>query len=165
MCDSYITTQESRQICGIGGTRISVPLVQVDIISDLVCGLFELGVCKNLPNGIDLLAGNDLFDSGNIDTCVVTRSQTAVERAVIGLSDNANDSNSLTRTVEPSTIGNEEIMDADLELSWLFDETKINPVPIASIVNRDMLIKLQQADNRLKKYMLKAQLVTELNGD
>jgi Integrase zinc binding domain len=142
-----------------------VPLVQVDIISDLVCGLFELGVCKNLPNGIDLLAGNDLFDSGNIDTCVVTRSQTAVERAVIGLSDNANDSNSLTRTVEPSTIGNEELMDADLELSWLFDETKINPVPIASIVNRDMLIKLEQADDSLKKYMLKAQLVTELSGD
>ena len=58
---SYIITHESRQICGIGGTRIAVPLVQVDIRSDQVSGLFEFGVCNNLPHGIDMLAGNDLM--------------------------------------------------------------------------------------------------------
>jgi hypothetical protein len=58
---SYIITHESRQICGIGGTRIAEPLVQVDIRSDQVSGLFEFGVCNNLPHGIDMLAGNDLM--------------------------------------------------------------------------------------------------------
>jgi len=39
---SYIVTYESRQICSIG-----VPVVQVDIRSDLVSSLFEYGVCNN----------------------------------------------------------------------------------------------------------------------
>ena len=73
----YIATNEYRQICGIGGTPINVPLVQVDLISDQISGMFELGLCNNLPRGIDMLAGNDLFNNCETDTCVVTRSQTA----------------------------------------------------------------------------------------
>jgi hypothetical protein len=74
---SYTTTDEYRQICGIGGNRITVPLVQVELHSDLVSGTFEFGVCNNLPKGIDLLAGNDLFFSDDVDSCVITRSQSA----------------------------------------------------------------------------------------
>ena len=166
--ESYITTQESRQICGIGGVRISVPLVQVDIKSDRVRGLFEFGVCNNLPLGIDLLAGNDLFNSGVTDTCVVTRSQTAVERAAIPaptMNSSTNDSNNVNSTLEVTENSADDSDDSDLHLSWLFNETSSNSVPISSIVNRETLISLQQADITLNKYMLKAQSSTDVNGD
>ena len=52
----YVVTDEYRQICGIGGMRINVPLVQAEIRSERVSGVFELGVCNNLPGGIDMLA-------------------------------------------------------------------------------------------------------------
>ena len=166
--ESYITTPESRQICGIGGVRISVPLVQVDIKSDRVRGLFEFGVCNNLPLGIDLLAGNDLFNSDVTDTCVVTRSKTAVERAAIPAStmnSSTNDSNNLISTLEGTGNSADDSDDSDLHLSWLFNETSSNSVPISSIVNRETLISLQQADITLNKYMLKAQASTDVNGD
>ena len=74
---SYTTTDEYRQICGIGGNPIKVPLVQVKLHSDPVSGTFEFGVCNNIPKGIDILADNDLFFSNDVDSCVVTRSRSA----------------------------------------------------------------------------------------
>jgi hypothetical protein len=76
----YIVTHDIRQICGIAGVRISVPLVQVEVRSEQLSGSFELGLCNNLPAGIDLLAGNDLFTHKE-EVYVVTRSQTASQRA------------------------------------------------------------------------------------
>jgi hypothetical protein len=74
---SYTTTDEYRQICGIGGNPITVPLVQVELHFDLVSGTFEFVMCNSLPKGIDILAGNDLFFNNDVDSCVVTRFQSA----------------------------------------------------------------------------------------
>ena len=76
----YLVTHDIRQICGIGGLRIAVPLVQVEMRSEKLTGSYELGVCNTLPEGVDLLAGNDLFSIQEV--CVITRSQTALQRTV-----------------------------------------------------------------------------------
>ena len=79
----YVVTHDVRQICGIGDVRFSVPLVQVEVRSEQPSGSFELGVCNVLPAGITNLAENDLFTHKE-KVYVVTRSQTASQRAVLG---------------------------------------------------------------------------------
>jgi transposase InsO family protein len=161
---SYISTDEYRQICGIGGTRINVPLVQVDLRSDIVSGMFEFGVCNNLPPGIDLLAGNDLFFSDDVNTCVITRSQAAAAERLaaeqqVSVSDpTVTDSNDVqlsenidTASSRASQTGN----DSQANRSLL--NTDIETVPIESIVDRNNLIKLQQADTSLARYFEKIQ--------
>jgi RNase H-like domain found in reverse transcriptase/Reverse transcriptase (RNA-dependent DNA polymerase)/Integrase zinc binding domain/Integrase core domain/SCAN domain len=163
---SYIITHESRQICGIGGTRIAVPLVQVDIRSEQVTGLFDFGVCNNLPHGIDILAGNDLFNDGNTDVYVITRSQTATERSasviphtVLPQIDTDVDSSVLDQKVMISNNESVETVpsisendNSDLNLSLLFENTEATKISISSVVDRDSLIKLQQSDSSLKRY-------------
>jgi hypothetical protein len=98
----YVVTHDVRQICGIGGVRITVPLVQVDVRSEQLSGSFELGVCNNLPAGIDLLAGNDLF-AYQEEVYAVTRSQTASQRAC----------DELTTLVEDVDFQNDEVVIVD----------------------------------------------------
>lgn len=158
---SYIVTHESRQICGIGGTRIAVPLVQVDLRSDSVSGLFEFGVCNNLPHGVDLLAGNDLFNDGNTAVCVVTRSQTAAEHSA---SVTQVDTSVVSPVSDQTVLNNDSdavetvtsIIDddnCDLDLSLLFENSDSTTLPISSVVDRDSLVKLQQSDSGLKRYI------------
>ena len=151
---SYINTGETRQICGIGG-------VQVNIRSEPISGSFELGVCKNLPAGIDVLAGNDLFPCDDPDICVVTRSQTAASRSVVKhdivasaalpvSAETVDELNVDFVVAHRAPVVNDNIYDSDLNLSLLFDDT--TSIPISSVVDRDVLIKLQQADPGLQKY-------------
>lgn len=45
---------------------ISVPLYTINLMSDLVTGLVQLGVCKKSPvNNVSLILGNDLA-GGNV---------------------------------------------------------------------------------------------------
>ena len=98
-------------------------------------------MCNNLPHGIDILAGNDLFYDGNSDVCaVVTRSQSAAERSasitpvdtsVVSPVSDQNVTNSLSDSVENVTplIDNDN---CDLDLSLLFENS--TTLPISSVV-------------------------------
>ena len=157
----YVVTHDVRHICSIGGVRITVPLVQVDVRSEQLSGSFELGVCNNLPAGIDLLAGNDLFTHQE-EVYVVTRSQTASQRA----------SDKLTTLAENVDFQNDEVAIVDAPIvsqensSGVFDESAIegiaelfdesNRVRLLSSIDRTTLIELQQSDLSLKKYCERA---------
>src|SRR5664279_2095115 len=154
---SFVDTREFRQICGIGGTRISVPLVQIDLRAESVSGSFDLGVCNNLPSGVDLLAGNDLFVIDDVNTCVVTRSQTAAQRQAesAGAVDNTVRVDVSAPIVNSSDVGRSgapeiDILDADMALSQLFADP-VQPVPL-SVIDRTTLISLQHSDVSLSKY-------------
>jgi hypothetical protein len=168
---SYTTTDEYRQICGIGGNRITVPLVQVELHSDLVSGTFEFGVCNNLPKGIDLLAGNDLFFDGNVDSCVVTRSQSAAaERLAAERQVSANDNNDSDLGVVRSTenAASESLNSAQAETHTPVNSSLLNDdiqtVPIESVVDRHTLMKLQKDDKSLAKYFEKTQETPDVKG-
>jgi hypothetical protein len=141
--------------------RITVPLVQVDVRSEQLSGSFELGVCNNLPAGIDLLAGNDLFTHQE-EVYVVTRSQTASQRA----------GDKLTTLAEDVDVQNDKVVIVDSPIvsqensSGVFDEGAIegiaelfdesNRVRLLSSIDRTTLIELQQSDLSLKKYCERA---------
>jgi hypothetical protein len=168
---SYTTTDEYRQISGIGGNRITVPLVQVELHSDLVSGTFEFGVCNNLPKGIDLLAGNDLFFDGNVDSCVVTRSQSAAaERLAAERQVSANDNSDSDLGVVRSTenAASESLNSAQAEIHTPVNSSLLNDdiqtVPIESVVDRHTLMKLQKDDKSLAKYFEKTQEIPDVKG-
>ena len=63
--------------------------------------------------------------------------------------------NSNTESVETVT----SIIDSDngdLDLSLLFENSDSTTLPISSVVDRDALIKLQQSDSCLKRYIEQA---------
>ena len=144
----YVETHEYRQICGIGGLCISVPLVQVDLRAESVTGRFELGVCNNLPRGIDVLAGNDLFPH-EADVCVVTRSQTIASRLVSNATASTDDSMSseIITSIDDINVGEDN---STVDLSQLFNEPQQQQS--LSKIDKKTMIDLQQSDVSLKTY-------------
>src|ERR1043165_9420846 len=70
----YVLTGEDRLIQGSVGEAVKVPLVEISVESELVSGNFLCGLVDKLPNGINLLVGNDLVPNKTFDIAVVTRS-------------------------------------------------------------------------------------------
>ena len=152
----YTDTNEYRQICGIGGSPITVPLVQMELHSKPVSGLFHLGVCSALPRGVDLLAGNDLFSDHETDVCVVTRSQTRDERliasSVVPMDTSVPSLAEVSQNPEVVTTTFDDV----INLSELFVETgQAKPL---STIDRKTLIGLQQSDPTVSKYVDRARL-------
>ena len=74
-------TGEFRLIKGVTGDVVSVPLVRVNLSSSVCEGSYLCGLVATLPEGIAVLAGNDICpDAPVADVSVVTRSQTAQQR-------------------------------------------------------------------------------------
>jgi len=141
----YVLTGEHRLIRGISGEAHPVALVQIIIQSSLGSGVFLCGLIDILPPGIDMLIGNDICPSGCSDVGVVTRAQAARMKKE-------------TQTVQPSSsheieqVSNPDIVVEDedeenLDLGQLFDDSSYAGT---SRINRDELIKLQQADPTLE---------------
>src|SRR5678815_4818848 len=120
--DEFTDTKENRLIQGVVGDPIEIPLVEINLDSERVKGKVLCGLIDKLPEGVDVLVGNDLADMGPIDISVVTRAQAALDRVVTGNEDavNAHASTQL------------EIVDDDLEftgVSELFPSLKDRPTP------------------------------------
>jgi len=82
----FTDTGEFRLIKGISDIIISVPLVEITLESELCTGTVLCGLADTLPQGIDVLVGNDLCPADEtIDSCdafVVTRAQAAAQSHV-----------------------------------------------------------------------------------
>ena len=60
-CESETATGEWVIIQGVGGDFVSVPLHQISLDSEIVCGTIIVGVVDSLPmQGISMLLGNNL---------------------------------------------------------------------------------------------------------
>ena len=74
-----VVTSEALE--GVTGDVVSIPLVRVNLSSSVCEGSYLCGLVATLPEGIALLAGNDICpDCPVADVSVVTRSQTAQQR-------------------------------------------------------------------------------------
>jgi len=80
--DFVVHLDEVRWKRGISGNIMEIPLVQVWLQSKFCNENVNVGLVDTLPDGVDLLLGNDLFCKFSRDTCdnlhdyVVTRSMT-----------------------------------------------------------------------------------------
>jgi len=72
----YSDICENRLIQGVLGGPTEIPLVEINLENDRVKGKFLCGMVDSLPNGVDLLIGNDLQQIMPLQICVVTRSGT-----------------------------------------------------------------------------------------
>ena len=72
----YSDMRENRLIQGILGGPTEIPLVEINLENDRVKGKFLCGMVDSLPNGVDILIGNDLQQIMPLQVCVVTRSGT-----------------------------------------------------------------------------------------
>jgi len=74
-------TGEFRLIKGVTGDVVSVPLVRVNVSSSVCEGSYLCGLVATLPEGIAVIAGNDICSDAPVaDVSVVTCSQTAQQR-------------------------------------------------------------------------------------
>src|SRR5688572_10985214 len=141
--DEFKDTKENRLIQGVVGDPIKIPLVEIKLDSERVKGRVLYGLIDKLPEGVDVLIGNDISDMGPIDISVVTRAQAALDRVVTGNEDavNAHASTQL------------EVVEEDLEFSGvgeLFHENEVSKSNIGEIVSRNDLIQLQRNDVSMK---------------
>ena len=149
----YVDTGEVRLIRGITGEVQSVPLVQVSLNCKLCNGNFLVGLVDRLPTGIDALIGNDLCCAADpVDTCVVTRSQAAKQRAAESTQANALPTTPViaaTPTVSApvTTSKMDDDTNATSEFELLFDDGTESPPQMP--VDRQELIRLQQSDHSL----------------
>src|SRR5688572_240815 len=141
--DEFTDTKENRLIQGVVGDPIEIPLVEINLDSERVKGKVLCGLIDKLPEGVDVLVGNDLADMGPIDISVVTRAQAALDKVVTGNKDAVN-----------AHAGTQlEIVEDDLEFSGvseLFDENEVIKSNIGEIVSRNDLIQLQRTDVSMK---------------
>uniref|UniRef100_A0A9J7XUR9 Gypsy retrotransposon integrase-like protein 1 n=1 Tax=Cyprinus carpio carpio TaxID=630221 RepID=A0A9J7XUR9_CYPCA len=148
---------------GIEMGCISIPLHNVNLKSDLVTGLVQLGVCKRLPvDNVGLILGNDLAggnvfpspivvskptvcDSPDVSAthplafpaCAVTRSQSRSFQDVVDLSDSF--LSGQPKLVECKLSEDELVSEHDSQL----------PVELHSIVGREHLAAAQNFDPSL----------------
>ena len=82
-CDSE-QTNTTRYVKGITQEVIAVPLVKINVESDVVNGHIQIGLHSELPYGFHMLLGHDLFgkffEANPSDVYAVTRSHTASKR-------------------------------------------------------------------------------------
>jgi hypothetical protein len=57
----YELTGEKQAIKGVGGQSFQVPVVDIQLKSDLLSNTLLVGLIDALPEGVDFLAGNDLY--------------------------------------------------------------------------------------------------------
>ena len=95
--DFVIHLDEVRWIRGISGNIMEIPLVQVWLESKFCNENVTLGLVDTLPDGVDLLLGNDLFCKFSRDACdnlpdyVITRSMTNRSNVIAQQSMQTND--------------------------------------------------------------------------
>src|ERR1043165_2030263 len=141
----YIVTGEDRLIQGIVGEAVKVPLVEISLESEMVTGNFLCGLVDKVPNGINLLIGNDLVRNEPVDIGVVTRAQSKAEAnmqtGIVQL-DAVNFDDSLVNT---SVVEDED----DLNLHELFSNEVEENIEISEFCSRNELIQLQHSDSSL----------------
>jgi transposase InsO family protein len=171
----YSDICENRLIQGVLGGPTEIPLVEINLENDRVKGKFLCGMVDSLPNGVDLLVGNDLQQIMPLQICVVTRSgtdttnnnavvlspdndQSDVVEVLSEDSDHSPDTNSMVSdddlrpddnfhiAAEHNTSSSDEV-----DLSMLFND---NPtlLSVDNFVTRDELIALQRNDTELRKF-------------
>ena len=172
----YSDMCENRLIQGVLGGPTEIPLVEINLENDRVNGKFLCGMVDSLPNGVDLLVGNDLQQIMPLQICVVTRSgtNTTNNNAVVLSPDNVQSDvvEVLSMHADHSPDTNSMVSDDDLcsdndihiaaehntsssdevDLTMLFND---NPTPLLSVdnfVTRDELIALQRNDTELRKF-------------
>ena len=167
--DDYIDTGEYRLIRGISANVITVPLVEIQLQSELWSGTFLVGVAESLPAGIDVLIGNDIAAAVRpIDTFVVTRSQTAKlrsdETTVKSVVSTSNDAAAAVEmghsAINNEAQNNEAVDDSHFGLTTLFSES----VELSSVSGKDDFIKLQHDDPDLDQLFLVAQDAKHLDN-
>src|SRR6218665_1773886 len=82
---STSTQFENRLIKGVLGQAVAVPLVQISVSSDQGDGTILCGLIDELPQGVDILVGNDHRDLVPVNVGVITWShirKTNTENAV-----------------------------------------------------------------------------------
>jgi len=147
----YTPTGEFRLIHGITGDVISVPLVEVTLLSSLCKGTFLCRLVSTLPEGIAVLIVNDICTAVPVgDVSVVTRSQTAQARqsASQNVASPADTTPTSSVADQPTSVDRDDNNVTDL--SPLFDEAAAQPPASIDSVDRAELIRLQQADSDLK---------------
>jgi len=73
---STSTQFENRLIKGVLGQAVAVPLVQISVSSDQGDGTILCGLIDELPQGVDILVGNDHRNLVPVHFGVITRSHT-----------------------------------------------------------------------------------------
>lgn len=69
---NYLDTRENSLIQGVCAILTEIPLVEIDVVrGKILCGLVE-----SLPNGVDILVGNELGLTIPVTVPVVTRAGT-----------------------------------------------------------------------------------------
>src|SRR6218665_672109 len=139
----YVNTSENRLIKGVLGQAVAVPFVQISGSSDQGDGTILCGLIDELPQGVDMLVGNDHRDLVPVHVVVITRSHTRktnTENAVCSpntkvdvVSDQAatrqmtNDAAQLETIAQvPSdtslSLNDHATLDLDRDFSTMFDE-------------------------------------------
>ena len=131
----YVHTGEDRLIQGIVGEAVKVPLVEIQLESELVSGTILCGLVDKLPKGINILIGNDVVQNEPIDVAVVTRAQSKVGATVqssVVEQDAVN--------IDDPLIKNSDVNDCvDLELDTLFSEDGNSQVEGSEFCSRDKI--------------------------
>jgi hypothetical protein len=141
----YVDTGETRLLRGIRGQAFSVPLVEINLKSKFSDGRILVGLIDTLPEGVQVLIGNDLVPADpmiNSDLLVVTRSQDKRDPS------HEDQPTELDLSVPGSNVPvDDQCDDSDeVDLNDLFNSDERSDV---SRITRNDLIRLQNTDQTL----------------
>lgn len=126
--NEFVDTKEVRLIRCVDGLVTEIPSEEVNLKINYSNGLVLLGVINHLPQGVDLLTGNDLDLNPTISNVnVITRSQSKKLQQVASniVSDNTancNDKLSNIANVDVSKLNTKVDKETDFNLSELFSD-------------------------------------------